>query len=573
MRALLRHPLFWILAAAASLRLAGLFWGLPASDGWDDDGFAPRNFLTALALTWKPGSYFTYPPLHAILLAVLTLPGIAIALLHAPSFHQADVIGEFTKPGYMTYFAVTARLVSLVMSLGIIWAVGEMARLVAGGALGDSRTAPLKNRAGLFAAGAAALNFGLTYYGQVGNLDVPCLFWSLLALLWSMRAIADRQPRNFRAAALFAAAAIATKDQAYALFAASLPVFLLLWFAADPWPRSQWRIILRTVLPAIAVALFLLLLLDGAITNGAGFIRRIAFLTGPASGDYAAYPKSLEGLSALSMDMAAWFGAGYAAPACLLALLGLGLHSARTADRGVWTAGLLPLLAILSFTLCFDFIALRTDARFLLPQAVLACVYIGIAAAWLMSAARPAAGLAAAAAIALTALLALHQDSAITAAMLNDPRYDAETWMRAHVQSGDVIETFGQNAYLPRFPQNARVERPGLRPLATRNPLPGVTEVLAPYDAPRPARFIVVSDWWLRHYTDPTSELGGYRMPSRAQAALYNDTVARRYFTALRDGELGWRLAHASVPAVGPWPQVHIHESLNETILIFERMP
>ena len=65
-RALLRHPLFWILAAAAGLRMAGLFWGLPASDGWDDDGFVPRNFLTALALTYKHGSYFTYPPLHAI---------------------------------------------------------------------------------------------------------------------------------------------------------------------------------------------------------------------------------------------------------------------------------------------------------------------------------------------------------------------------------------------------------------------------------------------------------------------------------------------------------------------------
>src|SRR6185369_698466 len=120
-----RHPLFWILAAAAGLRLAGLFWGLPASDGWDDDGFAPRNFLTALALTYKTGSYFTYPPLHAFLLALLTAPGIVAALLHAPSFHQADVITEFTKPGYMTFFAVVGRLVSLVMSLGIIWSIGE----------------------------------------------------------------------------------------------------------------------------------------------------------------------------------------------------------------------------------------------------------------------------------------------------------------------------------------------------------------------------------------------------------------------------------------------------------------
>ena len=80
MRAAFRHPLFWILAAAAGLRLAGLFWGLPASDGWDDDGFAPRNFLTALALTYKPGSYFTYPPLHAFLLALLGAPGIVIAV-------------------------------------------------------------------------------------------------------------------------------------------------------------------------------------------------------------------------------------------------------------------------------------------------------------------------------------------------------------------------------------------------------------------------------------------------------------------------------------------------------------
>src|SRR6185503_12007181 len=109
MRALLKHPLTWILVAAAGLRLAGLLWGLPASDGWDDDGFAPRNFLTALALTWKPGSYFTYPPLHAIALAIPALPGILVALLHLPSFHQADVIAEFTRPGIMTYFAVVAR--------------------------------------------------------------------------------------------------------------------------------------------------------------------------------------------------------------------------------------------------------------------------------------------------------------------------------------------------------------------------------------------------------------------------------------------------------------------------------
>jgi len=277
MSRLLRSPMFWILILAAGLRLAGLAWGLPAADGWDDDGFAPRNFLTALALTYKPGAYFTYPPLHALLLALPSLPVAGWALAHAPSLSQHDVIATITQPRFMTYFAVLGRLAGLAMSLGIIWTIGEMARLVAG------------RRAGLFAAGACALNFALTYYGQVSNLDVPYLFWGLLSLLWCMRAVTEQAPRRFWLAALFAAAAVATKDQAYALFLLSLPLFLLLWFVTDRWPRAHAGQVLKILLPAAIAALALLLLVDGAITNAGGFARRIAFLAGPASRDYAEY--------------------------------------------------------------------------------------------------------------------------------------------------------------------------------------------------------------------------------------------------------------------------------------------
>ena len=552
MKVLARNPLVWILALAAGLRLAGLFWGLPASDGWDDDGFAPRNFLTALALTYKQGAYFTYPPLHAIFLALLTWPGIVLALLQAPSLQQADVIAEFTKPGTMTFFAVTARLVNLALSLGIIWCVGEMARLVAG------------HKAGLFAAGACALNFGLTYYGQVSNLDVPYLFWSCLALLFFMRAAAQQQARRLWPAVLSAAAAVATKDQAYGVFLLSLPVFLFLWLKTVP--GAQVRENLRTLLLAGAAGLFLLLLVDGAIINPGGFVQRLHFLAGPASGDYATYPRSWDGLLALLGDMAAWFGEGYGAPSVLLALLGFGLLARRGAGFGVWAV--LPALALLSFTLCFNFTALRSDARFLMPQAVLACIYIGIAASWLISLSNRWGRLAGGGAIAATALLALHHCLAISAAMLQDPRYQAEAWMRTYVRPGDVIETYGQNAYLPRFPQSAQVIRVGTRP---RAPLHGVAEVQEPFDLPRNPRFIVVNDWWLRHYTEPQSELGGRRIPSLAQSALYGDAPARAYFRALKEGRLAYRLAHVAAPAAGIWPPVHIHESLNETVLIFER--
>ena len=133
------------------------------------------------------------------------------------------------------------------------------------------------------------MNFGLTYYGQVSNLDVPYLFWGCLALLWCMRVVVEQRPRRFWPAALFAAAAIATKDQAYALFLLGLPALLSVLVRADPWPRTHGRQIGLVVMPASSVSLFLLLLVDGAITNPSGFTRRIAFLAGPASQDYADY--------------------------------------------------------------------------------------------------------------------------------------------------------------------------------------------------------------------------------------------------------------------------------------------
>jgi 4-amino-4-deoxy-L-arabinose transferase-like glycosyltransferase len=556
MRRLAREPLFWILLAAAGLRLAGLFWGLPASDGWDNDGFAPRNFLTALALTWKPGSFFTYPPLHALLLAVPSLPVAGWALAHAPSLSQHDVITTITSPVYMTYFAVIGRLVSIAMSLGIIWCVGAMARLIAG------------TRAGLFASAACALSVLLTYYGQVSNLDVPYLFWSMLSLLALMQAVAGHEMRRLWWSALSAAAAVATKDQAYAIFALSLPIVLLLWFAADVWPRENARKTVLTLIFAAVVSLFALLLLDGAITNPSGFLRRVAFLTGPASQDYAEYLHGPQGWSALLRDVAVYFGRGTGWLLLVLAALGAGLHLWK--NRGALRiAGLLPILAIVSFTICFNFAALRSDDRFLLPQAVLACVYIGIAADWLAFSAR-AWRLAGRFALAVLAVVALHHVISVNAAMLMDPRYDAERWMAAHVASGDTVEIYGQNCFQPRIGSGV-VSRVGQGALNVRNPLPGVTELRQPFSARRDPRFIVVSAAWAQRYLMPQTPLGAGRGYSKIQQADFANADARGYFAGLRDGSRGYRLVHASVYDGAVWPAVHIHDSLAEAIWIYER--
>jgi hypothetical protein len=560
MRGMMRSPLFWILLAAAGLRLFGLFWGLPAADGWDDDGFAPRNFLTALALTWKPGAFFTYPPLHAILLALPSLPVAGWALAHAPSLSQHDVIATITQPAYMTYFAVMARLVAIVLSLGIIGIIGEMARLIAG------------PRAGLLAAGAAALNFGLTYYGQVSNLDVPYLFWACLSLLFVMQAVTLQQPRRFWWAAFSAAAAMATKDQAYAIFLLSLPVFLALWFALDAWPRAHARTVLTRLALAAAAAIATLLLVDGAVTNPSGFLKRLAFLAGPASGDYAEYAPGPAGWWALSRDMAAYYLHGFGLTAVTLAVLGLMLAMRR---RGTALAvALLPVLAAISFTICFNFAALRSDVRFLLPQAVLACVYIGITAEILVFAATPWLRWVGRIAVAVVALIALHQVTAIDAAMLLDPRYDAANWLAQKARAGDGIEVYDRNWLLPHFSQGVRVWRVGQGDVRLRNPLPGVIEVQQPFAtlALRHPRFILVSAVWLRRYL-PVAPPPQGRILSRNQQADLKDHDTRLYFAVLAQGQAGYRLVHIARYRGQYWPTVHLHDSLNEPLGIYERLP
>lgn len=558
-----RSPFFWVLTTAALLRLPGLGWGLPASDGWDDDGIAPRNFLVGVVQTYVPGSYFVYPPLHMILLMVLTLPGWLIALSHAHSFTPHDIIASFITVPYMTFFAIIARLVAIMMSLGTLFLIGRMTETIAG------------RRAGVCAAVACALNGTLTYYGQVTNLDGPYLFWVALALHDWTTVIARHDARRIRRALFAAAAAIATKDQAYAVFLLAIPSALVMWFLADAWPRRHARTLLSRIALWGSAALLALLALDGALTNTSGFLKRIAFLTGPASQDYAQYAPGLRGWWALTEDMWAYFPRSYPAAAAALASIGLILHIRHSRrDRPVLVAGLLPLFAAISFTLAFNCVALRTENRFLLPQSVMLAVYMGIAADWLTRSAHRWLARGSTVVIVSIAGVALFRCMAIDAAFIRDSRYDAERWLAAHTRPSDTIEALGLNVYLPRFPQDAIVTRFDRKPLSRRNPLPNVTEIEAQHGSAIVGhpRFIVVNGFWVQDYLESEApDVGDGRIVQKTRRAVYQETAERRDFAALLNGKLGYRIARTSAYAPGFWPKVQGYESLTQTIFILER--
>jgi hypothetical protein len=532
----------WVLALAFVLHAIGVTWGLPSSDAWDNDGIAPRDILPGLAETFTPGSFYTYPPAHLMLLALLTLPVTIVAVARAPGTTIAQVTHEILKAPYMTSFSIVARAVSVAMSLGIAIAIAKIA---------DELT-PRKN-AGVYAAATASCGITFTYYAHTSNLDVPSLFWAALAALAFTRAATRAEPKRLRHAALYAAVSIATKDQAYALFALSAPVLLALWM----WRAADKKALVKECALALVIVVALVLFIDGAPFNPRGFAARVAFLRGPASQDFSNHAADARGLLTIVVDIAKSFDRHY--PWIFAPLIAFGIALVRG------PAAAFPALLALSFTVFFNFAARRTDDRFALPQMLFLAVYAGPALAWLAErwrfAALPVLGWAAWEALRVDLMF------------LYEPRYATEKYLREHVGPEDTIEVHGMNVYLPRFPEGARVVRVGATPVARRGPYPGIVEVQAPLMeiAERNPRFIVVSRCYVwRYLPRDTTSHDGYLYP-KSQLEKAQDRDATTFFTSLFEGRLGYRPVH-SADIVDTWFRpIEIHASLNCKTTTFER--
>ena len=159
-----------------------------------------------------------------------------------------------------------------------------------------------------------------------------------------------------------------------------MPAGLGLWLWLDPWARGAARRVLREAGLAVAIGLGLLLVVDGALYNSGGFRARLHFLIGPASQAYAQYTNDWTGRGEVVLDLLRHFDHYYPPAFAVLVVVGLVLlvRDDRR-DPARFVAGLLPLLAIVSFTVAFNCIARRTEHRFALPQSVLAGVYGGVA--------------------------------------------------------------------------------------------------------------------------------------------------------------------------------------------------
>jgi len=544
----LGDPTVWVAMAFVLAVAIGCTWSLPGSDSWSADSISPRSCgLGAIVQTYWPGHFHTYPPLHMALLTVASLPWMGLAATRVGSDAQA-LEAELIKPLYMTAIEAEARVISAAMALGIVLHTMRLWKRLAG------------RRAGLAAGAIVAANATLVYYAHTGNLEVPYLFWTTWAMVEMDRVMAGE--RREVQALLLAVAAVLTKDQAAA--ALLIPMPMSLWVV--PWARSRVPLARSGMILGGSLAVGAYALGSGALTNPVGFGRRVAFLLGPASQTWAGYARTFRGSLSLARDaflatphFASW-------PLCLAAALGVSL--AAMSKRGLPRARkLAPLAAGASFALFFTLGARRSEDRFLLPPSVFFFPYAALAfdAAWTAwPRARGAIAGAAAAALA-PAVLAV---ASIDATLLADPRYEAERFLRG-LGTGTHVEVYGGPIFMPRVPAWLVTTRPGVEPLAERQKITGIVDMVDPVMDPRtrsPSVIVLATELSSIAATEPPTASHPFGLMQ------YGDATSHAFFRALLDGSLGYVRALRAVCTL-PWPLEcrRVHDSTAGEVWVYVR--
>jgi 4-amino-4-deoxy-L-arabinose transferase-like glycosyltransferase len=538
-----------VLAFVAS-ELVTLGWDLPSSHGWENDGIAPRDLFGGLAHNLTPGATHRYPLLHYLLLGILSLPVLVVAVVSGPLAPQAILSRVLSVP-CMTAISLLAKLLAIALASVTVLALARIVR----------RT--VDARAGRYAALFAATNLTFAFYGRVSNLDVPYLAWTLLALDALLDVLEQGSTPAYTRFGLLSAAAVATKDQAYATFLLVVPGYLVLLPLARKLetPAVLARKLVRPgLVSAVAYGL-----MSGALLNPRGFVRRLAELSGPSSQAWRVYAKDLGGLEANLEDACRAALHDFWPPALLgFVVLGLGLALFGKPGAGALqgrAARALPLVAGVSSFIFFTLAVARSEHRFMLPLGLLLSAYGGIGAGALVgSAAKLGQELAARVLVALGFAWAAFASFAVHLTQLGDARDEVAAYL-AGLPAGSLVETYGLLVYQPRFDVSRtspyRVERVGPDPARKRNPLVGAAEVegvIADVQARRPDVLVLPEGFanaYLATGDDPARPL------AQVIADRQRDDSTLRFVRAAVANRLpGYRLvvtAHPRLPAWALW--------------------
>jgi 4-amino-4-deoxy-L-arabinose transferase-like glycosyltransferase len=441
------RALLVILAAFVALAVVTVGWGLPdgatqLSTGlWAIDTIGPVEPLSEAyyRFTREGTENVIYPLFHYLVLAGAYAPYVVLAWLTGGLSHPSGEFpyGAAEPAAFFRALAIIGNLVSLAMAIGIVLIVFDLTRRF------------FDARAARWAAAFSALLAPLVYYAGTSNLDVPYLFWTLLAIRALLRGAQDGRLRHFVGCGVAAGLAVATKDQAvgfFVLWPLVVPVLVArLRRQAHPEGAGQALLDRRTLAAGVAVVATYALANNLVFGGWHGWLRHLEFLSAfRATNVHLGAAPTVTGQVRLLEQTAIQVLWMMGPLTLLLCIVGL-WHSVR--ERR-WLPLLLPVFALSYYvTIVMPTMA---HSRYLLGIALLLMPFAGHALS--MSLGQPARKARAMLAIGIAALLTqaglcLH----LANALFNDSRYAMERWVRANVAEGSIIESQTQPRYLPRI--------------------------------------------------------------------------------------------------------------------------
>ncbi|HSA54760.1 MAG TPA: glycosyltransferase family 39 protein [Gemmatimonadaceae bacterium] len=554
----LRTPL--VIAAFAVLLFApGITWGVlhvderTAERGWAVDDEAPLGLLAEIHNIVAPEGYrnLGYPLFYAFASGAVYAPYLGYLAvtgkLQTPSSHFPYGLAEPTRT--VRVLALLSKGLTMLLAVAVVLGAWYFARTA-----WDPTT-------GVLAAAFVALTYPLGYYARTGNVDVPMLAPTALALAAYAYMVRDGiTPRRAVALGIGVGLALATKEAALGLFLA-FPLAVPFIRPARhpggaPGPAVDWRswgIAATTAFLALGVG-------SGFFVDPGRYLDHLRFLAGrvdmlPESAVLTtSFPMTLAGHRDYLAFLAEGLPATLTLPGVILAGMGIAWAWRRS------TRTFLLVLPAVTY-LAFIFLLLRVgQLRYLLPLAVILAIF---AAVGLVAGARTRHPVVRGASILLGGLalgtgLLRHAD--LTHAMLNDSRYEAERWLAAQLRPGDRIEYFGATQKLPRLPTGVEIAR------ATR-----YRGMFATYDTSAARAEEIFGEWNQRQ---PRFVLLIPDHSTRSRGDPYDATVPPALYRALESGEAPYRrVAFFHTPPLFPFvrrPPLD-YPSVNPPVRIYAR--
>ena len=417
-----------LLFFAVGLLAFGVHIGAAPWRAWAPDELQPPHLLEAAQRRFANGWFNLYPPAHFYVLNLVTLPFVFL-----------DGWGSLRLDASATQAVihVVSRAVSVLMAVLTVVA----AALIAEATIGRRRTA---------AAAAFVVSVPMfVFYAKTANVDMPYVFWVVIALLFFVRAMQTRSVRDHALLGAAVACAVATKDQAYGFWPGTALVLLWCAWRDTPveWPLRRRAIAIacdRRLWAGLGVFAVLYMLLSGVIWNLQGARDHFELIVG-GSQPFRMFPRTVGGLLALATATLTVATAALGPVLVALAVVGLAI---ALVNREQYRVLLLLLVPIASYFITFIVIVGYVYDRFLLAPAVVAALFaaVGFDAGLARIRNSHLRAMAASLVIAFALLPSIMLDWRI----MNDSRRLAERWL-AKLSPDPLVLGVGRREFLPNL--------------------------------------------------------------------------------------------------------------------------